>query len=478
MVFNSLVFLIFLAVVLLIYYRLSFQGQKWLLLAASYFFYGWWDYRFVALLLISSVFDFYCGLWIDREQAPRRRKFVLACSLILNLGFLGVFKYYNFFADSLQRLFGALGFNPDFPSLNVLLPVGISFYTFLSMSYTIDVYRRQVAATRSLFDYLLYVCFFPHLVAGPIVHASYLLPQFRTPRVIVPKQVANGIWLILLGYVKKVVIADRLGHITQWGFYGETLPFHDMNAWLVVYAFAFQIYGDFSGYSDIARGLSKLMGYELVVNFKAPYLVANPAAFWKNWHISLSEWLRDYLYIPLGGNRGTAAKTYRNLMATMLLGGLWHGAGIAYILWGFYQGLLLSVHRWWGALRPGEAKAAEPPKTPHWFWRAVGVVLFFHLVCIGWLFFFAGSLPKHTSQIHHVAQYLAAMFRPLSSVDPLCWPVLLLGSLALIFQWKCKQMDEFSEWPMAWQVAGVALVLLGIPCLGVFEGSQFIYFQF
>jgi D-alanyl-lipoteichoic acid acyltransferase DltB (MBOAT superfamily) len=259
--------------------------------------------------------------------------------------------------------------------------------------------------------------------------------------------------------------------------------FNDMNAWLVIYAFAFQIYGDFSGYSDIARGLSKIMGYELVVNFRAPYLVSNPADFWKNWHISLSEWLRDYLYIPLGGNRCSTTKAYRNLMTTMLLGGLWHGAGMAYILWGFYQGALLSINRWWGLVK----NAGKPPSTTtdkavpaHWIRRTVGVVVFFHIICIGWLLFIAGSLPKGVSQIHRVMEFLVAMFHPISptQLHPLFWPVLVLGALCFLFQWKHKRMDEFAHWPLGQQIGSVTLALCAIASLGVFEGAQFIYFQF
>ena len=382
------------------------------------------------------------------------------------------------------------------------------------MSYTIDVYRGQLQATRHPLDFMLYVAYFPHLVAGPIVRASYLLPQCQRPRRIVPTEVCNGCWLILMGYVKKVVIADRLSEIVRWGFATSHAPLPDANAWLVIYAFAFQIYGDFAGYSDIARGLAKLMGFELVLNFRAPYLVTNPAAFWRHWHISLSTWLRDYLYVPLGGNRHGPVRTYRNLLLTMLLGGLWHGAGVAYVLWGAYHGLLLCLNRWlsegWAARPPlrkaersvmngaGGSLESNGRVTRSWFGgRTAGfgpggsrlgsriaqcfwILVFFHLTCLGWLLFRAGSLPKNLNQLETVRAYAAALFsfRLDHGLNPLLWPVLLLGGLAMFFQWRHEAMDRFAHWPRVWQVFGVLAALSSLLALGVFEGAQFIYFQF
>jgi D-alanyl-lipoteichoic acid acyltransferase DltB (MBOAT superfamily) len=487
MVFNSLTFLIFLAVVLTAYYRLQQRGQNLLLLAASYVFYGWWDWRFVSLLLFSTFFDYWCALWIEGQPSPAKRKLFLSFSMMINLGVLGVFKYFNFFADSLGHVLAFFGMKASFPVLHVILPVGISFYTFLSMSYTIDVYRGELKAARNPLDFMLYVAFFPHLVAGPIVRASYLLPQCQRARVINSTEVVNGIWQILMGYVKKVVIADRLAGIVNWGFGQPAPPFADANAWLIVYAFAFQIYGDFSGYSDIARGLSKLMGFELVTNFKAPYLVTNPSAFWQNWHISLSTWLRDYLYIPLGGNRRGPTRTYANLMVTMLLGGLWHGAGAAYLLWGLFHGTMLAIHRAWGDLTGLGRRNKEPVPAqetnsrrfwPAWLTDVALAVLFFHLTCVGWLLFRAGSVSPHFSQVQVVSSYLHAMFQLPGTISPLVQPVLVLGGLAMLFQWKHERMDNFSKWHMPWQAAAVVLALAAVAGLGVFQGAQFIYFQF
>jgi D-alanyl-lipoteichoic acid acyltransferase DltB (MBOAT superfamily) len=482
MVFNSLTFLVFLAVVLVLYYRLSQRGQNLMLLAASYVFYGWWDYRFLSLLLFTSLFDYACALKIDGETRPGRRKLFVASSIFVNLGVLGIFKYYNFFASSLKSILDVMGMQPDFPTLHWILPIGLSFYTFLSMSYTIDVYRKEIPATRHPLDFMLYVAYFPHLVAGPIVRASYLLPQVQRRRVIHAAEVENGIWLILMGYIKKMVIADRLAQFVDWSFAQPAAPFGNVNTWVVIYAFAFQIYGDFAGYSDIARGLAKLMGFELVVNFRAPYLVTNPAAFWRNWHISLSTWLRDYLYIPLGGNRLGSWKTYRNLMLTMLLGGLWHGAGVAFILWGLFHGLLLSIHRFWSELRGLPAHNADP-QAGGWVGRLklfVFAVVFFHVTCLGWLLFRAGGLRNGVSQWGIVRSYLHAMFnfRGTHLLLNFIVPVAMLGALALFFQWRNEKMNEFSQWPVSNKAFAVTTALALITVMGVFQGTQFIYFQF
>jgi len=485
MVFNSLVFLIFLAVVLSLYYRLKHRSQNIMLVIASYVFYGWWDWRFVGLLLFTTLFDYWCAMRLEAESEPARKKWFLAFSMAMNLCVIGFFKYYNFFAGSFEQAMQSIGMKADLPTLHILLPVGISFYTFLSMSYTIDVYRGHLQAVRKPLDFMLYVSFFPHLVAGPIIRAKDLLPQCRNPRVPNQDQIINGIWLCLLGYFKKVVIADRLSPLVDWGFSSGHAPFHDGTSWLVLYAFAFQIYGDFSGYSDIARGLARLMGFEFVHNFKAPYLSRNPAEFWRNWHISLSVWLRDYLYIPLGGNRHGTLSTFRNLMVTMILGGLWHGAGLAYLAWGLFHGILLVVHRAWTSLWRSEGAngvAASPPvisrKLLSHLKHALVVILFFHITCVGWLLFRAGSCPAGFSQRGIIASYLETLWAIPTSWSGFMWPVLLLGSLAMLLQWKHAAMDSFAQWRTHRQTFAVAAVLTGIASLGVFEGSSFIYFQF
>src|SRR3954471_4549914 len=344
MVFNSLQFVWFFVAVYALYRVLPHRAQNWLLLIASYYFYAAWDWRFLGLLIGSTLVDYTCALLLGHTESHARRRAILCVSLGFNLSMLGFFKYFNFFADNLQGLFGALGWQLDFVTARVLLPVGISFYTFVTMSYVIDVYRRETPPTRNLVDFGVFVAYFPHLVAGPILRASRLLAQIDAPRRIGRDQMRDGAWLIAWGFFQKIFVADNLASLANIVFDPATHQ-TGVNVLLGMYAFAFQIYGDFAGYSNIARGLSKLMGIELIENFRFPYFVRSPQAFWRNWHISLSTWLRDYLYIPLGGSRGTPAQTQRNLLITMLLGGLWHGAAWTFVLWGLYQGVLLIAYR-------------------------------------------------------------------------------------------------------------------------------------
>lgn len=480
MIFNSLIFFAFLCIVLPLYFMSGHRWQNRLLLVSSYVFYGWWDYRFLSLLFLSTAVDYVCGRKIaDNDSTVVKRRYLLA-SLVTNLGCLGFFKYFNFFADSAVRGLGALGFNADLPTLQVILPVGISFYTFQSLSYTIDVYRKQCKPARDFFDFALYVSFFPQLVAGPIERSSHLLPQVESKRQFRSNDAIDGIGLMALGFVKKLVIADRLAPIVDAAFQGNTLPYENAGSWVFIYAFAFQIYGDFSGYSDIARGISKVLGFDLMVNFRQPYLVSNPSAFWQNWHISLSTWLRDYLYIPLGGNRNGSSGTYRNLMLTMLLGGLWHGAGWAFVIWGLFHGLLLIIHR---ALSPVLSRIGDFfDKLPSGrsAWRFFTVVVFFHLTCIGWLIFRAGAIADPTAQYQMVFNSLEMLFAQPTFGKPLQFAqvLILLGGLSLLFQWKQEAFERFHSWSLGMQVFAFTTSLLLITSLGVFGGSQFIYFQF
>ncbi len=346
MLFNSLEFVVFFAVVLALYSVLNHPRQNALLLVASYVFYGAWDYRFLLLLIGTTLVDYAVGLAIDRRSDPAARRRILMFSIVANLGVLGVFKYFNFFADSLVEFAGLFGLSVSPVTLNIVLPVGISFYTFQSMAYTIDVYRGHLKPCRSLPDFALYVTFFPQLVAGPIERATHLLPQIYARRVMTAEKIGSGLSLIALGFFKKVVMADNLAPTVneifakQGGYTAEEVL-------VGAIFFAFQIYGDFSGYTDIARGTSRVLGFELMDNFREPYFARSPSDFWQRWHISLSTWLRDYLYISLGGNRGGRLTTYRNLILTMLLGGLWHGAAWNFVWWGLYHGTLLVGYRWY-----------------------------------------------------------------------------------------------------------------------------------
>lgn len=475
MLFNSLAFIVFLPVVLVLYRVLARGRQNILLLVASYVFYGWWDYRFCGLLAVSTFVDYFCARSIEASEDPAKRRGILAISLVTNLGILGFFKYFNFFADSAVELLQAIGLNASVVTLNVILPVGISFYTFQTLSYTIDIYKRNSKTAASFLDFAVYVSFFPQLVAGPIERATRLLPQIEQQRRVSSAQISDGLFLILVGYLKKLVIADRCSPIVTAAFSGSALPTDAGVAWLALYAFAFQIYGDFSGYTDIARGVSKLFGFELMRNFRAPYLVTNPAAFWRNWHISLSTWLRDYLYIPLGGNRQGPSKTYRNLMTTMLLGGLWHGAGWAYLLWGLYQGLILVVFR-----RAARRDVDKPWQPLERVVHGLVVLGFFHVTCIGWLIFRTGSISPGFSQAAFVYQSMASLVAPvtLSAIAPALRVLLIIGSVVFLVQWKNEALENFSLWPPARQAVAAVVIAVAIVTLGVFDGADFIYFQF
>ncbi len=311
MLFNSLVFVVFFAVVYGLYCALPHRMQNRMLLVASCVFYGWWDWRFLGLIFLSTIIDYVCGRAIARSQKIGVRRAYLAISLIFNLGLLGFFKYANFFVDSFVSLTHSLGWSTDISLIQIVLPVGISFYTFQTLSYTIDIYRGKCHAVDDFFDFALFVTYFPQLVAGPIERASVLLPQLQSPRVLRRDQWEDGCWLILSGYYLKVVLADNLAPFTRRVF---DHPGAETGTIVLfgVYCAAFQIYGDFAGYSRIAVGVSKLMGIDLMKNFNRPYFAISPSDFWRRWHISLSTWLRDYLYIPLGGNRGSTLSVYRN----------------------------------------------------------------------------------------------------------------------------------------------------------------------
>jgi len=384
MLFNSLAFLVFLPIVLIV---LGVVPRRWrnpCLLAAGYFFYGCWDWRFLGLLALSTVIDFTAGQLMSRSTDPQRRKLVLVCSISANLVILGFFKYFNFFADSFVGLMHGFGLHVSAPMLSVVLPVGISFYTFQSMSYAIDVYRRVTPPAGRFLDYATYVAYFPQLVAGPIERAGHLLPQIVSPARVTPQRINIGLTLMMLGYIKKVLIADQLAPQVDHIFANAA---HLSSGVLLkgAYLFTFQIYCDFSGYSDIARGVSELLGIRLRLNFNQPYLSQTITEFWRRWHMSLSAWLRDYLYIPLGGNRHGALMTYRNLMLTMLIGGLWHGANWTFVVWGGLHGSYLVIERLLGIGR------GQPQPSPHhvsaWAWRMVRTVFTFHLAVFAWIFF-------------------------------------------------------------------------------------------
>ena len=474
MVFNSIQFVVFFAVVYGLYRLLPHRAQNWLLLIASYWFYAAWDWRFLGLLIASTVVDYSVARYLDTQTDQTRRRRVLWISIGFNLGVLGFFKYFGFFAENLQVLLAWAGLDVGLPVLHVVLPIGISFYTFMTMSYVIDVYRREIAATTHPLDFAVFVAFFPHLVAGPILRAPVLLPQISSPRRITTEQIVEGSWLVGWGLFKKVFVADNLAPIVTAVFAHGHVP--SGNEVLVgVYAFAFQIYGDFSGYSDIARGLSKWMGIELNLNFRFPYFVRSPQAFWRHWHISLSTWLRDYLYISLGGNRGSRWATYRNLMITMVLGGLWHGAAWPYVLWGAYHGTLLVAYRWVGE-RFTATRFLVSLERPAW--RLVGWAVMFHLTCYGWLLFRARSAEQ-------IGAMTSALFSGWGRPSPeVAAQVLALAGysapLVVVHGWEAftDDLDAVLKLPLVARYAVYVALAYLLVLFGEFGGSQFIYFQF
>ena len=476
MLFNSLEFLIFLPIVLLVYYQLSHRGQNAFLVLASCFFYASWDWRFLFPLLFSTTTDYFCAARMESsvergEPQAARRKYLLI-SLITNLGLLGFFKYCNFFVDSFHNLGVLVGVDLPVPALRVILPIGISFYTFQALSYTIDVYRGKLHATRSFWDFFLAVLFFPHLVAGPIQRASNLIAQVVTPRKTTRLQVMDGLHLIVWGYFKKVFVADSLAPIVSHIF--ARTPATGGEVLTAVYAFAIQIYCDFSGYTDIARGVAKLMGFEFVLNFNLPYFATSPSEFWKRWHISLSSWLRDYLYIPLGGNHDGVARTYRNLMITMTLGGLWHGAAWNFVAWGIYHGLLLIGQRLAEPVLERITRLARNAWQTPWFLLRLFVM--FQLTCYGWLLFRAGSFRQIASMSAALAHPLTGLpYDTLSSVALISLPVIIVQ----IIQYRSGRL-EFMRQPWLPTTARAALYSLLLYCT-IFHGAApqaFVYFQF
>jgi len=380
-IFHSLDFVVFFVVIVAIYWRLPQRGQNVLLLVSSYVFYGYVHPWFLTLIASSTVIDYLSARGMERWPAFRRR--FMALSIVTNFGMLGFFKYFNFFADNVQAVLGAAGVHVSPPVLRVILPVGISFYTFQAMSYTVDVFRGELRARRSLLDVAVFISFFPHLVAGPIQRASYLLPQVEAERRFSVRTATSGLSLMVWGFFKKLVIADNVGVIANKVFALRDPSFEIL--WAGVFAFAIQIYADFSAYTDIARGSSRWLGFELTENFDHPYMARTPADFWRRWNISLSTWFRDYVYIPLGGSRATGGLWARNILVTFLLSGLWHGASWNYVLWGAYHGVLLLLTRAHQMLRaPRDAALGARGAS---VLMALQVLGMFALTLVGWLLF-------------------------------------------------------------------------------------------
>ncbi|TVP95477.1 MAG: MBOAT family protein [Planctomycetaceae bacterium] len=460
--FAQLEYVVLLAAIVLVNLRIEFLTvRKLVLLAASYYFYSYWDVRFLGLLLFSTLLDYSVGRALQTTADPRHRRGLLGLSLAGNLGLLGFFKYYGFFVESAQPLWDAMGWHPG--TLQILLPVGISFYTFQTLSYTIDVYRGRIAACRNPLDFAIYVAFFPQLVAGPIVRASEFLPQISRmlrPR---PQTAYSGLAQLLRGFIKKVLIADNLAMLVDPVMAGP-----ELYAWptvlLALLGYAGQIYADFAGYTDIAIGSARLLGFELPENFRHPYFAHSPRDFWRRWHITLSTWLRDYVYIPLGGNRrGSSWFTFRNLMITMALGGLWHGASWNFVLWGIWHGIALGLTRGW---------SDHPPSDP--VRHALRVATTFAIVLAGWTLF-------RTTDLGHFKTLWSQLLLPQSGY--LWLPPLPIAALTLL---TIEHLIWASRWRHLLELrpehpATPWLVILAIAALALFAPTAFrpfVYFQF
>lgn len=468
MLFVEFRFFWFFLAVFAVYWSLRENRSRkiWLLLC-SYFFYACWNWKFLFLIMASSGLDYLVGTMLARTGNPQARRGWLILSLTANLGTIAFFKYYNFFVTSAAALLTWLGLHPSLHTLNIIIPVGVSFYTFHSMSYTIDVYRGKLKPVSSILDLACFIGFFPQMVAGPIVRASAFLPQLRAVRSFAGVDGRGALVLFLTGFIKKACIADAVAPFVD-RYFDAPGNFTAASAWVAVLFYAIQIYCDFSGYTDMAIATAGLLGYQLPVNFRFPYFAANISDFWHRWHISLSSWLRDYLYIPLGGSRGPAWFVYRNIMITMLLGGLWHGGAWTFVIWGGLHGLALIVHREW-VRRRGENPLAQSILR----WLAWPLTVYW--VCVAWIFFRAVDLPHATPALQSFLFFSGSGREDLGA-----WMLWIVAGLAFVHWLNFREI--FSTWwrrpPASVFAAGYgcafAVVLLFIPP----HYAPFIYFQF
>jgi alginate O-acetyltransferase complex protein AlgI len=477
MLFDSPAYFAFLIPVALIYWRLNHREQNIFLLLASYFFYGWWDWRFLALMICSTTADFLIAQKIDPERGDTNRRKWFIFSLVLNFAILGTFKYFNFFVDSFSATLETLGFhNIPMPLIRILLPPGISFYTFQEVAYIVDVYKGRLQPAKSFVEYGLFVSLFPHLIAGPIQRPGHLLPQVQRERSFDADRIFDGIMLIFSGLIRKCVVADNCAVLANAAFGGQ---FGKPTLWVVLlgtYAFAWQVYGDFSGYSDIARGSAQLMGFHFMVNFRQPYLSQRLQEFWRRWHISLSTWLRDYLYIPLGGSTGDKWKTSMNLITTMVLAGLWHGANWTFVIFGAIHGVVLSLER---LIFPAEKESRDTIQSRGFaqFLSTWGQrILTFNVFCVSLAFFRAPSLVAATqflgglSDLAWRSEYATAFLMLSLFSIPLFIVDLLMEA--------GNQEYPFANTSYAFRTA---LATAAFVVLALFSGSNlnaFVYFRF
>jgi alginate O-acetyltransferase complex protein AlgI len=487
MLFNSVAYLLFFPTVLFIYWWLNkytIRIQNAFLLAVSYFFYSCWDWRFVFLLIFSTVLDYYTGIKMHEASSVKRRKIWLYTSIVINLGFLGVFKYYNFFAENFAALLSSVGMHPDFVTLEIVLPVGISFYTFHGLSYVLDIYYGRIRPCYNFVNYSLFVSFFPLLVAGPIERATHLLPQVEVKRKFDFSRANDGLRQILWGLFKKIVIADNCAVIANDIFNNADSHF-GITLVAGALAFAFQIYGDFSGYSDIALGSARLMGFELLRNFSYPYFSRDIAEFWRRWHISLSSWFRDYLYIPLGGSTGSLYRKAVNVLIIFIVSGFWHGASWNFIVWGALNAVLMLPLVLLGSNRKNLSIAAADAVLPS-FKEFFQIALTFSFTCLAWIFFRANNLTdamvyckNMIAGLYNFDSYLASLRYLSGNVS---WSVLFFTVVMIVFEWVGRR-DKYALEKMLlnkkvwlrWSV--YYFLLIAIVYFGGSE-QEFIYFQF
>ncbi|MCL4121882.1 UNVERIFIED_CONTAM: hypothetical protein GTU68_014030 [Idotea baltica] len=469
MLFNSIEYLIFLPTVFILYWLLrgDYKKQNILLLIASFIFYGWWDWRFLGLIIYSSYLDYYIGLKLHEETSNKIRKRWLTFSLVSNLGLLGFFKYYNFFADSFAASMMTVGWEVDDLTLNIILPVGISFYTFQTLSYTIDIYRKEIKPTKDIVAFFTFVSFFPQLVAGPIERAAHLIPQIEKKRVFKEKWFKDGLFQIAIGLFRKIVIADNLAIYVDSIYAGPEI--HNSSTLLLATVFySWQIYFDFTGYSDIAIGSAKLLGFNFKQNFNFPYFSSSITEFWRRWHISLSSWLRDYLYISLGGNRKGIKITYRNLLITMLLGGLWHGSSWNFVIWGAIHGLALSLEK---------SVFAKRNISNFGF---LGYIYTFFIVLLSWVFFRAQDFTSAITIIKKIV--LFDFIKPFIGDTNTVTIALLMLSLGIIFDYyvfkKRVPLEDLGSKFNPLKLSLFLAILMLVMILFYSTSNNFIYFQF
>ena len=477
MFFNSFSFAIFLPIVFLLYwfvFNKTKSTQNAVLIVASYYFYSCWDWRFLFLLVSSTFLDYYTGIMIEKAKTELGRKFWFWLSISVNLGFLGIFKYYNFFADSFSQLLNGFGLQTSPLLLNVILPVGISFYTFHGLSYVIDIYLKRIKAEYNFVDYSLFVSYFPLLVAGPIERATHLLPQVKVKRSFDFQKAKEGVFQFVWGLVKKVVIADTCATYAN-AIFDNYESMNSLSLMLGAVYFAFQIYGDFSGYSDMALGMSKLFGIDLLRNFNYPYFSRDIAEFWRRWHISLSSWFRDYLYIPLGGSSGGTAMKVRNTFIIFLVSGFWHGANWTFIAWGFINALYFLP-----LLLLKKNRSNMETVVLYWDFASVRVFLnilsTFALTCLAWIFFRAKTIEEAFNYIKRmfsdgrfVSQYMEN--------ERYNYELLVMVAVFVVVEWNSRTHIEPISGKYSWLKLG--LCLAAIVTLGTYSDyKEFIYFQF